>query len=356
SYQTANIPFTITVRACDSQWNLVNTVTDAIQILSTDASATLPPATQLQAGTRTFTVTLNAAGNFSFQAHDQSDLTIPDGASSSVRTQVIQGFKFTTLDHSQRAGVPFAMTITAVDPSLARVQGFNGVVNLKQKTNFGEAATSPSTVTMSGGKWSGDVTVYLKDEASNLGTTLYAWLTDQPSKDGTSEGFNVRAGSFKRLQIVLPGQVPAPATPSGLSGTPSSQISGTPFSVTVYATDTWWNQLSSDHHVRLTTTDPAGVTPSSTTMNNGRATMNVTLFTTGSQTITASDRDDSSILPMTTTGITVLPNSAHHFAIATIASPQTAGVPTPVTIRAVDASGNTVPGFNSDAVLYANTG
>src|SRR5262249_13547914 len=131
SYQTANIPFTITVRACDSQWNLVNTVTDAIQILSTDASATLPPATQLQAGTRTFTVTLNAAGNFSFQAHDQSDLTIPDGASSSVKTQVIQGFKFTTLDASQRAGVAFAMTITAVDPSLARVQGFNGVVNLK---------------------------------------------------------------------------------------------------------------------------------------------------------------------------------------------------------------------------------
>ena len=356
SYQTANIPFTITVRACDSQWNLVNTVTDAIQILATDASATLPPTTQLQAGTRTFTVTLNAAGNFSFQAHDQSDLTIPDGASSSVRTQVIQGFKFSTLDHSQRAGVPFSMTITAVDPSLARVQGFNGVVNLKQKTNFGEAATSPSTVTMSNGSWSGNVTVYLKDEASSQGTTLYAWLTDQPGKDGTSEGFNVRAGSFKRLQIVLPGQVPAPATPSGLSGTPSSQISGTPFSVTVYATDTWWNQLSSDHRVRLTTTDPAGVTPSSTTMNNGRATMNVTLYTVGSQTITASDRDDSSILPMTTTGISVLPSSAHHFAIATIASPQTAGVPTTVTIRAVDASGNTVPGFNSDAVLYANTG
>src|SRR5206468_3537669 len=139
-------------------------------------------------------------------------------------------------------------------------------------------------------------------------------------------------------------------------GTPSSQISGTPFSVTVYATDTWWNQLSSDHRVRLTTTDPAGVTPSSTTMNSGRATINVTLYTVGSQTITASDRDDSSILPMTTPGISVLPSSAHHFAIATIASPQTAGVPTTVTIRAADASGNTVPGFNSDAVLYANTG
>ena len=355
SYQTANMPFTITVRACDSQWNLVNTVTDAIQILSTDASATLPASAQLQSGTRTFTVTLNAAGNFSLQAHDQSDITIPDGSSSTVRTQVLQGFRFSTIDNSQRAGVAFSITITAVDPSLARVQGFNGVVNLRQIASFAEAVISPPTVTMSGGTWSGNVTLYLKDDAVQ-GSAIYAWLSNFPSKDGTSGGFDVRAGSFKRLLIVLPGQSPAPATPTGLTGTPSSQIAGTPFSVTVSARDNWFNQVGSDHDVRLTTTDPAGVTPSSTTMNNGRATMNVTLFTVGTQTITATDRDDSSILPMTTAGISVLPSAAHHFAIGTIASPQTAGVPVTVTIRAVDASGNTVPGFSSDAVLYANTG
>jgi hypothetical protein len=354
--QTANIPFTITVRACDNQWNLVNTVTDAIQILATDPSATLPPATQLQAGTGTFAVTLNAAGNFNFQAHDQSDITIPDGASASVRTQVLMGFRFSTLENSQRAGVSFSMTITAVDPSIATVTGFNGVVNLKQITNFGEAATSPTTVTMSSGRWSGNVTVYLKDEASNRGSALYAWLAGYPGKDGTSEGFNVRANSFTRLQVVLPGQTPSPATPSGLIGTPTSQISSTPFSVSVYATDNWWNQVNSDHRVRLTTTDPVGVTPSSTTMNNGRATMNVTLFTVGTQTLTASDRDNSNTTPFTTTGISVIPSAAHHFAIAAIASPQTAGVPVPVTIRAVDASGNTVPSFSADAVLYANTG
>jgi hypothetical protein len=355
SYQTANIPFTVTVRACDSQWNLVNTVTDAVQVLATDASATLPPAAQLQAGTRTFSVTLNAAGNFSFQAHDQSDITIPDGASSPVRSQVLQGFRFSTIDNSQRAGQAFSITITAVDPTLARVQGFNGVVNLKQIASFGEAAISPPTVTMSGGTWSGNVTLYLKDDAVQ-GSAIYAWLTGFPGKDGTSGGFDVRAGSFRRLLIVLPGQVPAPATASGLSGAPSSQIAGTPFSVSVYATDTWFNQVSSGDHVRLATTDPAGVTPSSTTMNNGRATMNVTLYTVGTQTITASDRDNSNITPMTTAGISVQPSAAHHFAIGTIASPQTAGVPVTVTIRAVDASGNTVPGFSSDAVLYANTG
>jgi len=354
--QVANIPFTVTVRACDSQWNLVNTVTDVIQVLASDASATLPAAAQLQSGARTFTVTLNAAGNFNFSAHDQSDITIPDGASSAVKSQVLLGFRFSSIESSQRAGVPFRITLTAVDPAISKVTGFNGVVNLKQTTNFGQAATSPSTVTMSGGSWTGDITVFLKDETVNRGSVLYAWLADQPNKDGTSEGFNVRAGSFRRLQIVLPGQTPVPATESGLTGTPSSQIAGQPFAVNIYATDNWWNQTSSDHRVRLTTTDPAGVTPSSSTMNSGRVTVNVTLYTVGTQTLTVTDRDNSSTLPMTTVGITVIPSAAHHFVIGAIASPQIAGEPVAVTIRAVDASGNTVPSFSADAVLYANTG
>src|SRR4029078_8464978 len=40
----------------------------------------------------------------------------------------------------------------------------------------------------------------------------------------------------------------------------------------------------------------------------------------------------------------------------TITSPQVAGVPVAVTIRATDASGNTVPGFNAAGRLAANTG
>jgi hypothetical protein len=358
--QVANLPFTITVRACDNQWNLVNTATDAIQILSTDASATLPAAGQLTGGTQAYTVTLNAAGNFSFQAHDQSDLTIPDGSSASVPTQVLMGFRFSSTGRSKTAGVSFSMTITAVDPSLNTVQGFNGVVNLKEMTNFGDAACSPSTITLSNGSWSGSVTVYRMDQTAVRGAVLYAWLSDQPSKDGTSDWFNVNANSYSRILVVLPGQTPAPATPSGLSGTPSSQISGTPFSVTIYATDNWWNQIPAsqdvDDRVRLTTTDPAGVTPSSSAMTDGTETVNVTLFTVGTQTLTASDRDDSTIQPMTTAGITVLPAAATRFAIDPIPSPQTAGVPVNVTIRAVDASGNTVPGFSSDAVVFGNTG
>ena len=73
--QTAGMPFTITVRACDATWTTVATVTHSIQILASDASATLPSPAQLVAGVGTFNVTFNAGGTFTIFAHDQSDNT-----------------------------------------------------------------------------------------------------------------------------------------------------------------------------------------------------------------------------------------------------------------------------------------
>ena len=46
----AGIPFSVTVNACDDSWTLVTTVTHAIRILSSDASASLPAAAQLVGG------------------------------------------------------------------------------------------------------------------------------------------------------------------------------------------------------------------------------------------------------------------------------------------------------------------
>src|SRR5262249_31765939 len=71
--QTVGVPFSVTVRACDNTWTTVTSVTDQIQILSSDASATLPPSSLLSAGVGTFQVTFNAAGTFHVFAHDLTD-------------------------------------------------------------------------------------------------------------------------------------------------------------------------------------------------------------------------------------------------------------------------------------------
>lgn len=357
--QTTGVPFTVSVRACDDQWNTVTTIADVIQLFATDASATLPAPAQLQSGVRSFSVTFNAGGTFNIQAHEQTDGTIPDGVSSAVRSLVLQGFTFSRITQkNQNAGAPMTVTLQAVDPGGQVVSGFSGTVRIKEITSYGDGRTSPDSVVLSSGTWTGPVAMFRADETSiNRGNVnLFAWLPAAPGKNGTSDPFTVHPGLFARVQIVVPGQNPLPGSISGVTGSPASQAAARSFPVTVYSTDTWWNSVSSGDAVRITSIDPAASTPVSGTLTNGVRSFNVSLGTVGTQTLTVTDQTNGSITGMTTAGIQVLPNAADHFAISTIASPQVAGAPVAVSIRAVDLGGNTIPNYAGDAVVLANTG
>jgi hypothetical protein len=357
--QTVGVPFNVTVRACDSSWNTVTSVTDAIAILSSDASATLPSPSQLASGVQTVSVTFNASGTFTVFAHDQTDGTIPDGTSASVSALVLQGFVFSTISQKHfTAGVGENMTIRAVDPQGNTVAGYSGDVQLKETTSFGDGSTVPATITLTNGTWTGSLAALRADETNiNRGNVnFYAWLSAAPGKNGTSDPFVVHPGPFTRLQVLAPGENPLPGSPSGKSGTPASQGAGHAFTASVWATDNYWNPVSSADAVRLTSSDAAANTPVSGSLSNGRASLSVTLGTVGTQTLTISDVSNPGITSMTTPGITVLPNSIDHFVVANISSPQVAGAGVAVTIRATDASGNTVPTYAGDVNLAANTG
>src|SRR6266850_1877012 len=306
--QTAGVPFLITVRACDDQWNLVASVSDVIQVLASDASATLPAPAQLQSGTRTTTATFNAGGTFTIYAHEQTDATIPDGASASVRSLVLQGFQFSRITQkNQYAGSPMTLTLTAVDPAGQTVTGYSGSVRLKEITSYGDGRTSPDSVVLSSGSWTGPVSMYRADETSiNRGNVnLFAWLVSAPGKNGTSDPFTVHPGTFARVQIVVPGQNPLPGSLSGVTGTAASQSAGRSFPITVYSTDTWWNTVPSGDNVRVTSSDAAASTPVSGTLSNGSRSFNVSLATVGTQTLTASDVTNGAIQSMTSAGIQV---------------------------------------------------
>ena len=356
--QTAGIPFYMTVRACDASWALVPTVTHSIQILCSDASASLPAAAQLVGGTGDFLVILNAGGNFTIYAHDQSDVTIPDGPSSLVRSIVLQSLEFSTIPRDQNAGVSISATITARDPNGDLVSGFSGTVQLRQLTSFGDGRITPATVNLTSGQWSGSVTVYRADETdpSTGNVFVAAAVQGHPSQSGVSNAFVVHPGSFRRLQIVAPGQSPLPGSVSGITGVAANQAAGRSFTVNVYATDDYWNPVSSGDAVRVSSpTDPAD-TPVNGNLSAGFRQLAFTFITVGTQTLTVTDQTNSNITSMTTTGIQVIPSAADHFAFPAIPSPQVAGVPATITIRAVDPSGNTVYDYAGDAVLAANTG
>jgi hypothetical protein len=356
--QTAGIPFTVTVRACDSSWDLVASVTHTIRILSSDASASLPPAAQLVGGTGDFLVILNAGGNFTVYAHDQTDVTIPDGSSSLVRSIVLQSLEIANISRDQNAGVAISTTITARDPNGDLVGGFSGSVQLRQLTSFGEGRIVPASVNLTSGQWSGNVTVYRADETdpSRGNVFVAAEVTGHPTQTGVSNAFVVHPGPFRHLQIVVPGQSPLPGSVTGITGTAASQAAGRSFTVDVYATDDYWNQVPSGDVVRVaSSTDPAD-TPVTGSLSSGFRQLSFTLMTVGTQTVTVTDQTNSNITSMTSVGIQVVPSAADHFAFPVIPSPQVAGVPVTITIRATDASGNTVYNYAGDAVLAANTG
>jgi hypothetical protein len=357
--QTAGVPFTVQVRACDNTWATVPTVTNVVALLSSDASATLPAPVQLVSGQASYTVTFNAGGTFTMFAHDQTDGTIPDGTSAQIQSLVLQGFEFSRITQkNQYAGTPMTVTLYARDPNGGLVSGYSGQVRLREITSFGDGRVSPETVTLSGGSWTGNVTMYRADETSiNRGNVnLYAFLEAAPSKNGTSDPFTVHPGTAARVQVVVPGETPLPGSVSGKSGTPATQGAGRAFNVGIYATDAYWNQVPSADNVRVTSSDAAANTPQTGVLTNGFRQFSVSLGTVGTQTLTVADLTNGSMTGMTSAPISVIPSAVDHFVISTVASPVTAGANVSVTIRATDANGNTIPDYAGDARLAANTG
>jgi hypothetical protein len=336
SPQTVGIPFTITVRATDSQWNTVTSITNIVSMTSTDASASLPSNTGLVNGTIDLSVTLNAAGSFTFSATDESDPTIPVATSANVTSLLLQGFEFARINQkNQYAGIPMSIDVWAVDPNGDMVAGFSGPVRLQEITSFGVGRITPNIVNFSNGQWSGQVTLYRADETSiNRGNVnIYALLDANPAINGTSDPFTVHPGPFSRVQIVVPGQSPEPGSVSGVTGSPATQAVGTNFVVDVFATDDYWNPLPSGDVVRVTSSDPGASTPVSGSMSNGWRQFTLSLGTVGSQTLTVSDQTNGSIQGMPSAPIPVIPSAPDHFEFDPISSPVTAGQSVSVTIR-----------------------
>ena len=356
--QTVGVPFAVTVRACDSSWNLVTTITNSVALTSTDASASLPSSFSLAGGSAAVQVTLNAAGSFTFSADDTSDPTIPLATSSAVSSYLLQGFKFSRVNQkNQYAGQPMSISITAVDPNGSTVP-YSGPISLNQVTSYGDGRIVPATVTLSVGSWSGSVTMYRADETSiNRGNVnIVAYLAADPSINGTSDPFTVHPGPFNRLQVVVPGQDPLPGSVAGLTGNPASQTATVGFAVDVYATDAYWNPVPSGDNVRITSSDPVASTPVSGALSNGFRRFTVSLGTVGTQTLTVNDQTNGSIQSMTSAGIPVMASGAHHFEFDVITGPVTAGQAITVRVRATDAGGNTVPGYSGNGIMIANTG
>lgn len=357
--QVVGVPFTVVVRACDGDGNLVTSASDQVRLTSTLASALVPAPALLIGGQVAFSVVLPAAGTARFTAQDQTDLLVPLGGSANVTAVVLGGFRFQdTAPRDRQVGVAFATSLTAIDAGGNVVLGYHGPVELQELTSLGVGRVEPAVVQLASGVWSGSLTVYRADETNlQLGSArVHAHLPGDPGRSGTSDTFIARPGSLARLQLLAPGMTAWPGSVAGYEGSPASQAATAPFTVSVQATDTWWNPLPSTHQVRLVSSDSWATTPLTMTLAGGRAQAAVALATTGEQTLTAYDLDDAGVAPMVIPPLLVTAAAASHFQFSTLPAAVTAGQPFNATIRAVDAGGATIPTFDGSARLVPTTG
>jgi hypothetical protein len=362
--QTAGTPFAIKVTAQDANNNtataFASTVTLAVANSSyTGGATTLTSGTFINGVLATQNVTLvKAAGGVSITATNATASgTSQPSASFTVTAGALHHFAvLTTADGAvgnQVAGSPFAVKITAQDVNNNTVTSFANTVTLTAANSVISSGT-PTANFVAGVLASQNVTLTL---AANTVS-----LTATNGVVGKSATFNVTAGAATQLQLLLPGEIAAPATVSGKTGTPSQEPAGKPFTVIVNAVDANFNLASSAApivHFAASVDQVSPVLPPDAAISGGTHTYanGVTLKTvSATAAITVSDASGA-LTQSTSPNVSVPVGAFNHFAVTSSGAAlgnQTAGVAFPVTLTAQDASNNAVPTFTGNVTLTAN--
>jgi hypothetical protein len=203
---------------------------------------------------------------------------------------------------AQTAGIAFTVTVKAVDANWNVVSSVHTVGITSSDAN----ATLPANALLAAGTATFSVTF----KTAGNRTVTATDITDSAKTANTSPSITVNAGTFSKLQLLVPGETAAPGTASGKTGTPSTEGAGAAFSVTVNAVDANWNVATSTHTVGITSTDAAATLPANAALVAGTKTFSVTLNTVGSKTVTATDISDGTKTASTSAAITVVSPAA----------------------------------------------
>jgi hypothetical protein len=344
--QIVEVPFTVTVLALGTNWNVLSNCTDTVRFASSDSAAVLPADASLVNGTLVFT-------NVSFQTPGSQTISASDVTSGAVApntgspTPVVAPYLQVAMPYGgvpQTVGVPFSVTVSARDSITGHVLSNN--LDTVHLTSSDSAAILPADAPLVNGSRTFTGVIF---NTPGTQTITASDVTDSSVVPGTGQPTTVAAPLH--LLVLMPGETFASGF--GRMGAPNSQIVEVPFTVTVLALGTNWNVLSNcTDTVRFASSDSAAVLPADAPLVNGRLVFtNVSLQTLGSQTISASDVTSGAVAPDTGSPVTVLastyllvlmPGQDYYPSSGVCYSPnaQRVGVPFPVTVLACDPQGN----------------
>jgi hypothetical protein len=264
---------------------------------------------------------------------------------------------------TQVAGTAFNAVVNGVDANWNVVAGASGTSFTTHLVATDPNAAIPADADLSSGTHTFSVTFRTAGSAS---------LTASDVDNGailasTSPATTIIPGAFSRLQVLVPGEIPAPGTSTGKAGAPLSQPAGSAFSITVNATDANWNQISTNDTVAISSSDTNASLPANAPLSAGSAQFNVTLVSAGPRTVTATDVSHTGISAGTSASISVTAtafvklqlllsgeSAAPGSASGKIGSPApfTAGTQVSVTVNGVDQFWNLVA-TTTDTVAIA---
>jgi hypothetical protein len=188
------------------------------------------------------------------------------------------------------AGTPFSVVVQAQDAlgNAGNVR-LSTTVTLSVNTGGGTVGgTLTGTIPAGAGSVTITGTTYTKAEGGVVLTATRT--TGDILAAGNSNPFLVNAGAFSKLQVILPGESPAPGTASGKTGSPFAQEVAAQFNVIVNSVDANWNPISTNDMVSISSSDASAALPANGALSGGSTIFIFTAFSNaGPQTITASD-------------------------------------------------------------------
>jgi hypothetical protein len=320
---TAGSGCSVTVTAVDAAGNLVPAYTGTVRLTSGDGQAVLPAAytfTAADHGVHTFTVTLKTAGSQTVTANDRG-AGISGTAAVTVSSGTLRSFGVQLSAASASAGNAVTATVTARDAYGNVVTGYAGTARF---TSGDRQASLPASYTFTAG-----------DAGSHTFTVTFRTVGSQALTVADS----VFTGFLGSAALTVS---PAGVDHLGLTG-PAGTTAGTAASVTVTALDAFNNVVTGyAGTVHFTSSDASASLPADYTFqagDNGTHTFAaVTLRTAGTQTIAAA----GTVAGTLSVGV----NPAAVAKLRPVVPPGiTAGNAFNLTVQAVDAFGNLVPGY-----------
>jgi hypothetical protein len=306
--------------------------TGTVQFTSTDPAATLPSSYTFNAsdaGTHIFPVTFNDTGSRSVTVTDTANASVHATATTTV--SAAPHFEIWT------GGTAEAGYMTQWDIDSTKADGtpdtsYTGTVHL--------TSTDPNA-DLGGAdiKFAGGGSQMVEPTFFAAGTqTLTATDTLNPAISGTAT-IEVLGGD---------------AVSAAISGLPAAMIAG-PVALTVTEKDAYGNNASSGA-ISFTSSDPKAILPVGLIYfhptNYGTRQFSITMETEGSQTVTITGASGGSQF-QDTQPVTVLRGQTTHLSVST-ASSYVAGVAHSVTVKALDAYGNTDSSYQG-AVHFTST-